>query len=202
MSEDFFDVVLRQRACRSFTADVVSEDDLAAMLDAATRAPSAHNSQPWEFIVVQAEDQRHRIAEIARATWDSGRAQLEQRLDRAMFGDIDRFIYEFDFGSAPVLVVVGVDTAKVHEAMVGCSIYPATQNLMLAAAALGYGCTFTNFTFQQNAAMAKLLEMPEQIRVAGIVALGRPVRALGPGRRDPWAAKTHRDRYGAAWLSR
>jgi nitroreductase len=173
----FFDVVLGQRACRDFTGEAVPEDDLGVMLETATRAPSAHNAQPWEFVVVQDRDVRHGLADIARGAWGAGRASLEQQLDARLFADVDQFLHDRDFGDAPLLVVVGVDITKVHEAMIGCSIYPATQNLMLAAAALGYGSTFTNVT----------------------VAIGRPRRALGPGRREPWATRTHRDRFGNPW---
>jgi nitroreductase len=198
-NREFFDVVLGQRACRDFTGAAVSEDDLGVMLEAATRAPSAHNSQPWEFVVVQDRDVRHGIADIARGVWGAGRAVLEQQLDARLFVDVDQFLHDRDFGDAPVLLVVGVDTTKVHEAMIGCSIYPATQNLMLAAAALGYGCTFTNFTFQQNLAMAELLGLPDRIGVAGVVAIGRPRKVLGRGRREPWPTRTHRDAFGNPW---
>jgi nitroreductase len=70
---------------------------------------------------------------------------------------------------------------------------------MLAAAALGYGSTFTNLTFQQNLAMAELLDLPDRIGVAGVIAIGQPRRALGPGRREPWATRTHRDRFENPW---
>ena len=53
MSDDFFEVVARQRACRSFSTDPVDDDTIARVLTAATFAPSAENKQPWEFVVVR-----------------------------------------------------------------------------------------------------------------------------------------------------
>ncbi|MEY2462716.1 MAG: hypothetical protein QOH64_854, partial [Acidimicrobiaceae bacterium] len=65
MSEpSFFDVVLRQRACRSFAPDPVGDDDIERILTAATHAPSAENMQPWVFVVVRDEATRASIGEL------------------------------------------------------------------------------------------------------------------------------------------
>lgn len=62
----FFDLVRRQRACRRFSTDPVDDDVVAAVLEAATYAPSAENTQPWEFVVVRDGEARRRIAEVHR----------------------------------------------------------------------------------------------------------------------------------------
>lgn len=195
----FFELARGQRACRDYTDAAVPEPDIAAMLDAATRAPSAHNCQPWEFVVVRAATTRHQIAEIARETWHGAESESRARLDSQMLSDVDQFIRRQDFGGAPVLVVLCVDRTAVHKAMIGCSIYPAAQNLMLGAASLGYGTIFTNFTFNQHAAMSDMLGLPDHIQTAGVIAIGRPAMQLGPGRRVPFAVKTHCEHFGMPW---
>ena len=50
---DYFEVVHTQRAIRRFKPDPVPEEDLWKMIDAAIRAPSGSNTQPWAWLVVQ-----------------------------------------------------------------------------------------------------------------------------------------------------
>ena len=68
----FFTVTRAQRAHREFTADPVPDDDLRRILEAATWAPSAENSQPWEFIVVRDPDRRAELDELGRRLWRHG----------------------------------------------------------------------------------------------------------------------------------
>jgi len=171
------------------------------MLQVATHAPSAHNSQPWEFVVVQDEQVRRQVSTVARNSWEQARSIAQGAIDPDMFGDVDRFIEVSDFGGAPVLIVLGVDLDRVSEAVAGCSIYPAAQNLMLAAAALGYASAFTNFTVSANDSLGEVIGFPHHVAPYGIVSLGRSARPLGPPRRESIFDKAHRDRYGQRWRS-
>ena len=65
-------VLRRQRAHRSFTDAPVSEEVITDILELATRAPSAQNSQPWECVVVQDPDRRAAMWELASRLWDMG----------------------------------------------------------------------------------------------------------------------------------
>ncbi|HEX2737494.1 MAG TPA: nitroreductase family protein, partial [Acidimicrobiia bacterium] len=76
MSTEFFDVVMRQRAHRSFTDEPVSDDEIAQLLHAATRAPSAENRQPWEFVVVRDAGLRAAIGALTQRAWDGGGRQF------------------------------------------------------------------------------------------------------------------------------
>jgi nitroreductase len=201
MLEDFFTVAGRQRSCRDYSGETVPEADLVQMIECATHAPSAHNSQPWEFVVVQDSSARSRISRIARLTWDSTRHYVELNLDSSLFRDVDQFINDRDFGGAPVLVILGVDLGKVNEVVAGCSIYPAAQNLMLAAGALGYSSAFTNFTVNGAEALASEVGFPTSIKPYGIVSIGRPAKLLGPPRRQSAQSKMHRDRFGEPWTA-
>ena len=110
------------------------------MLDAAVHAPSAENAQPWVFVVVRDADQRRRIAELTRRLWDGGAGQHSRaRLAADLFAEVDSSVRS-GFGGAPVLVVVAGDGRDATtRRMLGASIFPAVQNLLLAANALGYG---------------------------------------------------------------
>ncbi len=126
----FFEVVLRQRACRHFAPDPVPDDDVARMLEAAVHAPSAENAQPWVFVVVRDADQRRRIAELTRRLWDGGAGQHSRpRLAAGLFTEVDSSL-RAGFGGAPVLVVVAGDGRDATtRRMLGASIFPAVQNL-------------------------------------------------------------------------
>jgi nitroreductase len=101
--------------------------------------------------------------------------------------------------AAPVMIVVCADTERGLVATVPSSIFPAVQNLLLAATALGLGSALTTITTAFAPELRVLLGLPEHLVPVAIVPLGWPARALGPPRRDPFAPHTHRERYGTGW---
>jgi nitroreductase len=199
VSDDFFGVVARQRAYRAFADDDVDDALIARLLTAATYAPSAENRQPWEFVVVRDAAVRGRIGVISRRAWEQhGRAFSETRLSPAMLADVDRGATG-GVADAPVNIVVCADVQRGLEATISSSIFPAVQNLLLAATALGLGSALTTITAGFRAEMQEILGLPEHVRPVALVPVGRPQRALGPPRREPFAAHAHRDRYGRPW---
>jgi nitroreductase len=97
---------------------------------------------------------------------------------------------------APVLVVIGVDTARVATRATGPSIWPAVQNLLLAATAAGLGSALTTLATADPAALRAEVGLPEEVRPVAVVPLGRPARPLGPPRRRPLAEVAFGERYG------
>jgi nitroreductase len=188
----FFDVVLAQRACRDFAPDPVPDDDLARMLDAAVHAPSAENAQPWVFVVVRDAELRQRIGDLTRRLWDAGAGEHSRpRLDAALFAEVDGAVRS-GFGGAPVLVVVAGDGRDpTTRRTLPASVFPAAQNLLLAANALGYGSALTTLTTVAAAELRELVGLPEGVEPMAVVPVGRPARPLSPPRREPAATKTH-----------
>lgn len=198
MSEPpFFEVVLGQRACRSFTDEDVPDHDLERMLEAAVHAPSAENAQPWVFVVVRDPGTRAAIAELTRRLWQDGaRAHARPRLDPRLLDEVDRATAA-GFGGAPVVVVVAGDArAGTPRRALPSSVLPAVQNLLLAATALGYGSVLTTLATVAGDELGSLLELPDGVEPLAVVPVGRPARPPGPPRRAPVAAKAHRERYG------
>jgi nitroreductase len=194
----FFDVVLRQRACRFFTPDPVPDDDVATMLDAAVHAPSAENAQPWVFVVVRDAGQRQRIAELTRRLWDGGAGRRSRaRLEADLFAEVDGSVRS-GFGGAPVLVVVagdGRDTTT--RRMLAASIFPAVQNLLLAANALGYGSALMTLATVAPGELRDVVGLADGFEPMAIVPIGRPTHALGAPRRMSAGDKTYVDRYSS-----
>ena len=193
---DFFDVVHTQRAARTFRPDDIDDETVARILTAATHAPSAENSQPFVFVVVRDPGVRHSIGELTARLWQTGaRAYEEGRLSPGFLADVDRGAMG-GIAGAPVLVVVCGDTRLTVEAALPSSIFPAVQNLLLAAHALGLGSTLTTLPVVAGGELSTLLELPPEVVPLAVVPIGRLPEALGPPRRRPISEKAHLDRYG------
>ncbi len=194
---EFFEVVLSQRAARHFLTDDLEDETIARILTAATHAPSAENTQPYAFIVVRDPETRGRIGEMSARLWQGGaRAIEEDRLSPAMLRDV----HEGAMGgiaAAPVLVVVCGDTRLAFPQTIPSSVFPAVQNLLLAAHALGLGSTLTTLTALAGDELAALLGLPPEVVPVAVVPLGRIAAPLGPPRRRPLAETAHLDRYGS-----
>ena len=196
---DLFAVVTRQLAYREYADTPVTDDDLAPLLDAATRAPSAENRQPWEFVIVRDPTSRAAIGELTRKAWEEyGRAFSESRITPKLLADVDKGATG-GIAGAPVHVVVCADIERGLEVTIGSSIFPAVQNLLLAATAAGLGSALTTITVGYREELSLLLGLPDHVVPVAVVPVGHPARALGPPRRDPFSAHTHREQYGEPW---
>jgi nitroreductase len=98
-----------------------------------------------------------------------------------------------------VHIVVCADIERGLEVTIGSSIFPAVQNLLLAAAAVGLGSALTTITTTYRAELSELLSLPTHVVPVAVVPIGRPAQPLGRPRREPFAQHTHRERYGNAW---
>ncbi|MCK9904880.1 nitroreductase family protein [Frankia sp. Cpl3] len=195
------------RAIRRYTDEPVPRQALRAMLFAATRAPSGSNRQPFRFIVLtdgpKAAAAKTLIGQAARRVWsgkrqtdgyDSGSgAQTDSpkaRTARAM----QQFVDEFE--RIPVVILPCLVRYRDPTPSEGASVYPACQNLLLAARALGYGGAFTGWNFAVDAELRDLLGVPDDTFVAGTITLGRPAGRHGPVRRRPLAELVYEEEWG------
>jgi len=195
----FFAVARRQRACRAFAPDDLDDDVIEQVLDAATWAPSAENAQPWVFIVVRHPCTNAAIGSLTQKAWrNGGRSYAEARLDPGLLADVDRGA-EGGIAEAPALVVICADHDLAHERVVPASIFPAVQNLLLAATALGLGSALTTLPTAFGSELRTLLDLPQHVQPVAVIPLGYPAKEMSPPRREPFATKTHRERYGHTW---
>jgi len=201
-TRDVFAVIGRQRACREFADAPVTDDLVEQVLDAAVHAPSAENRQPWEFVVVRDAAVRARIGALTRRAWEEGgRSFSESRLPPRLLAEVEGGATG-GISAAPVNVVVCADTRRGLAQTVPSSIFPAVQNLLLAATALGLGSALTTITTRFADELGALLALPDPVVPVAIVPLGWPARPLGTPRREPATSHAHRDRYGEAWSER
>jgi nitroreductase len=192
-----------QRACRRFDPDgKVLDADLELMLESAVHAPSAENSQPWSFVVVRNEETRAQLAEWWTETWNAGGGDfVRQSLDdKVLVADLEYGFSRGGFAAAPVIVVVCADSERVPEIYAPSSIYPAVQNLLLAAADLGYAsCLTTGLTTFGVDRVRDKLQLPDTLSPMAAVYLGKSARKLSPPRRRPATSVTYREQFGTPW---
>ena len=192
---EFFGVVLGQRAYRSLLPDPVPDELVTRVLEAATHAPSAENHQPWEFVVVRDAATRAAIGRVTQGIWEAGGREHSRALPPRFFEAVDRWATG-GLAAAPVHVVVCGDTTRCPEAQLPSSIFPAVQNLLLAALAVGLGSLMSTLSVVNRAAFSPLLGLPDHVVPMALVPLGWPARPLGPAGREPVADHVHYERWG------
>jgi nitroreductase len=198
---EFLELVQYQRAHRQFLDQPVDDATIEILLNAAIRAPSAENRQPWEFIVVRNPPIRQAIGEIMLRAWDGGAKQWSQtRLDASLLGNVDHGM-RGGIANAPVLVVVCGNITRGMESTLGASIYPAVQNLLLAATELGLGSALTTLATHYQKELQVLLHLPPTVHAMAVIPIGYPAKQLDKSKRNAIETCTYRDRFGTLWYS-
>jgi nitroreductase len=116
-----------------------------------------------------------------------------------MAATMERFVEHF--AETPVVVLACLKRYRAPDPVEGASVYPACQNLLLAARALGYGGVMTTWHRAVEDELRPLLGIPDDVLVAATIPLGRPEGHHGPVRRRPIAELVYEDRWEgpAAW---
>ena len=177
VGDDFFDVAARQRAHRAYTDEPVADATIEQLLDAAVRAPSAENRQPWEFVVVRDRDMLGRLATVegANAGHLATAAVGIAIIIRREVPDLDAY-----------------DEGRLAE------------RILLAAAAHGVGAAVGHFTgpgdtWAASAEAKRLLGVPDERVLRETISLGYPAERLqptpNPPGRKPLEQLVHWDRY-------
>ncbi len=197
-----FEAIRTQRAIRRFTDDPVSDEVIQRILEAAVRAPSGRNTQPWRFIVIRDADTKRKIGDYYRRACEVAGIGQEPipGLSKKVNDSVTHLA--FHMGDAPVLILVCYEYATEDAVgsstlLTGSSIYPAVQNLLLAARALGLGTALTTVHSMFEAEIKALLTIPASVQTAALIPLGYPSPAerFGGSRRRPVAEVTHFDRW-------
>ena len=210
---DLFTGLATTRSIRRYRDEPIPPDDLSAILWAASRAPSGSNRQPFRFLVLttgaRAVDAKRVLGESFRRGWERKRRDdgfdegsgidpnsSKSRQARAMQEFVDRFEY------TPVVVLVCLDRYRDPNPYEGASVYPACQNLLLAARSLGYGGVLTMWHLAVENELRDILSVPDNVALSACITLGRPVGAHGPVRRRPLREIVFDDQWGheADWV--
>jgi nitroreductase len=197
---DVFEAIGTQRAMRRLKPDPVSNEDLWTILDAAIKAPSGGNRQPWNFLVIRDPETKRKIAEYYLDGWNKIYGPFR---DFALADPATSRTYRSaehlanHLAEAPVLILATVQRDGIAPGSpAGASVYPAVQNLMLAARALGLGATITTLHMQHEQEVKELLGIPEGIDTMALIPIGWPRGRFGPPSRQAVEQVTFWDRWG------
>jgi nitroreductase len=204
---DIFEVIGTQRAMRRLKRDAVPREYIRKLIWAATRAPNGGNVQPWRFLVITDPAKKRRLQEIYSTEWEK---YTEMDRERERPGESPEQLashartiaagqYLADhLHEVPVIIIPCGFLLAVNTGIAsGSSIYPAIQNLMLAARALGLGTVLTTLHRQNEGAVRELLGIPENAHTAALIPVGWPVGRFGAGPRLPVEAVTYWESWGA-----
>lgn len=158
---EFYELILKRFSCRKFKDKSVEREKILKCIEAARLAPSACNSQPWRFIVV---DDRNLIKEIASIA------------TKGIYGVINKFLFD-----VPSIVVVIADRekflARLGARITGTQYYLidigiASEHFVLQSQELGLGTCFIGYFNERG--IKKLLNIPNKYKVPLLIAAGYP----------------------------
>src|ERR1041384_1973341 len=185
---------------RRLKADPVPDELVRKILEAGVCAPSGGNMQRWRFLVVRDPRVKRTVGALYRRAWDEIVAPRYRAGEPAPGTSRDRFLLMLaaaehlahHIHEAPVWIVPCLQgDTPTHTA--GSSIYPAVQNMLLAARALGLGATLTtlylNFERETEAAFG----LPSDWHSYAILPIGYPTGRFGPVRRVALAEVVYTD---------
>ena len=190
-----FEAMHTQRAIRYFKPDPVPEELLTKLLEAASKAPSGTNRQMWHFIIVRDDGLRAELADIYRRAGRNALPNLQwlQDANPRILRSATHLIEHMD--EAPALLLACIEHGGSTNLTTGSSIYPAVQNILLAARGLGLGSVLTTFHKQYEDEVRALLGIPDNVETAALLPIGYPAEGVGYGatRRKPPDEVTHWD---------
>ncbi len=197
-----FEAIETQRAIRRFKPDAVPNEDIDRLIYAATKAPSGANRQPWKYIVIRDSVLKRSIGDLYLRSWTSSYGEradpppvIQPRV-RASAAHLAEHIHE-----APVLILACIEHDGSPSTMGrGSSIYPAVQNILLAARALGLGSVITTLHKRYEDEIKELLHIPDNVETAALLPVGYPADGVsyGPTRRAPVEEVAYLDRWGGS----
>ena len=195
---DLFEAIHTQRAIRSFRPDPIPDHLITRLLEAAVKAPNGGNVQDWRFIVIRDPGTRRKIGEMYRTgprskigpNWPAQRRRIYTAAQ-----ELEDHIEE-----VPVLILVCTPPYP-GEPNPGAMIFPAVQNILLAARGLGLGSVLTVRQSRHEQGLKQLLDIPEDMQTAALLPIGYPAEGAryGPTSRKPVEEVAFDERWGDSW---
>jgi nitroreductase len=195
-----------QRAIRRIKSDPVDDTLVLHLLELAMKAPTGSNAQNWEFIVVKDRAVVAKLGRLNRTAQNLGGAiykrMLRDRMDDKMLRIEKAVRWQADhFDDIPVVIVACLNGVVAPWPPIATtsaygSIYPAVQNLLLAARAAGLGAALITLPLWSKLLARRALGLPWNVTPCAVVPLGWPIGNYGPTTRRPVGELVSLDRYG------
>jgi len=190
-----FEIIQTTRSMRRLKPDPVPDALIRQILEAGVCAPSGGNMQHWRFMVITDRKIKEAVAVFYRRAWEehvgpgyrssapapgSSPEHFARMLDAAQY--LSDHLHEAPVWIIPCLAGVSVWGSNPYWS--GSSIYPAVQNMLLAARALGLGTTLTTLILRYADEVKAALGLPSDAQPFALLPIGWPMGRFGPVRRS------------------
>jgi nitroreductase len=211
---ELLDALMTTRAMRRFAPDPVDDATIQRVLRAAVQAPSGGNIQPYQFLVVTEQEQKDRIAALYLKAHERYEPVIQkqippfkdeqaERRHQRNWAATDHLARHLAEVPAMVLVLVPKISMAVQDdegtmdvGPVYASVYPAVQNLILAARAEGLGTVLTTVLRAYDDEVREVCAIPDRYEVVALLPLGVPLGKWGVATRRPAESLTSWNRFG------
>jgi len=205
-TRDLFEIMTTTRSMRRLKPDPVPDELIRKILEAGVAAPSGGNMQRWRFLVVTDPQVKKTVGGYYKRAWDEVVSPRYRSGEPAPGTSAERFKRMLDAAQyladhiheAPVWIIpcmgggAGARTS-------GSSVYPAVQNMLLAARALGLGATLTTLYLNFENEVDAALGLPSDVHSYALLPIGYPMGRFGPVRRVPLAEVVYGDQWGVPY---
>jgi nitroreductase len=205
---DLFHIMYTCRSMRRLKPDPVPEELIYKIIEAGIQAPSGGGVQAWRFVVVTDPEIKGKIAAIYQRGWSIAEKQYLEA-GAALDKNMQAAAYlSAHLAEAPVHLFACLRARKIHlkrlaspnavnfARLMGGSIYPAVQNMLLACRAFGLGATLTSVTSQYDDEIRPILGLPDFLSTYALIPIGYPMGKFGPVTRVPVEQVTWHNQYG------
>lgn len=201
---DLFEIIETTRAMRRLKPDPVPDELIARILRAGACAPNGGNTQKWRFLVIKDRRIKDAVSVWYKKAFDETIGPRYRTSEPPPGVSKERYLRQVaaveyltdHYAEAPVWIVACLEDGPTPNRMAGSSIYPAVQNMVLAARALGLGTTLTtrHMLYEKEADAA--LGLPAGVHSYAILPIGWPMGKFGPVGRGPLKEIVYQDRWG------
>ena len=201
---DIFEAMSTMRAMRRLKPDPVPEELVHKILQAGQWAPSGGNNQTWRFLVVKDPEVKKQVQAYYKRAYDEVVGPRYASSPPPPGSDPERYKRQHSaveyltdhYHEAPVWIVACLRDGENPNRGSGSSIYPAVQNMLLAARALGLGSTLTTRHMMFGKEVDAVLGLPADVHSYAILPIGWPIGRFGPLGRGPLRDIVFQDEWG------
>ena len=207
---ELFEIMRTMRAMRRLKPDPVPDALIRKILEAGVCAPNGGNTQRWRFLVIKDTKTKQQVQAFYKLAFDKVIGPRYLNSDPPPGVTKERYLRQHaavqyltdHFHEAPVWIVACLDEGQVPPTRwSGASIYPAVQNMLLAARALGLGATLTTRHLLYEKETEAALGLPPGVHSYAILPIGYPMGTFGPVGRGALADVVYAERWGQPYRS-
>ncbi len=204
-STDVFDIIHTTRAMRRLKPDPVPDELIRKILEAGICAANGSNRQTWRFLVLKDQAVKERVQHFYKRAFDEWVSPRYQNSAPPPGSTAEKYTRQHSavayltdhFHEAPVWIVACLDEGdNTPNRSSGASIYPAVQNMLLAARALGLGATLTSRHLRYEEEVEAALGLPKGVHSYAILPIGYPMGRFGPVGRGALSDFVYEDTWG------